>query len=69
MLLSCFRYTRIGAVVMILHDPSDICLEAAKLSQYVGHESLATFWFSLLVISWFTLRLLLFPFWLVRSAL
>ena len=54
---------------MILHDPSDIFLEAAKIAQYVGHESLATASFAMLVVSWFILRLLVFPFWLISSAM
>jgi len=63
------RYTRIGSVVMLLHDPSDIFLEAAKISQYLGHESTATLLFVLLLLTWMVTRLSLLPFWLIRSAL
>ena len=63
------RFTRIGAVVMFLHDPSDIFLDAAKLSQYLGHESTATMLFVLLLVTWFVARLVVLPFWLIRSAM
>ena len=54
---------------MLLHDPSDVCLESAKVSQYLGFESAATGFFVLLLLSWFGLRLVVFPFWLIKSAL
>lgn len=60
---------RIGAIVMILHDPSDVCLESAKVCQYLGFERAATGFFVLLLLSWLGLRLVVFPFWLIRSAM
>ena len=54
---------------MFLHDPSDIFLDAAKLSQYLGHESTATILFVLLLVTWFVARLVVLPFWLIRSAM
>lgn len=63
------KYTRIGSVVMLLHDPSDIFLEAAKISQYLGHEATANVFFVLLLVTWMTTRLFLLPFWLINSAL
>ena len=35
-------FTRAGAVVMLLHDPSDIFLEAAKICDYAAWELPAT---------------------------
>jgi len=63
------RYARIGSVVMILHDPSDICLEAAKVASYAGAEAPSTALFAALLLTWCSLRLGVLPFWVIRSAL
>ena len=63
------RYTRVGSVVMLLHDPSDIFLEGAKLADYAGAEGAAAALFAGLVVSWAVLRLGLLPFWVIRSCL
>ena len=54
---------------MLLHDPSDIALEVAKICNYLNMDQLATVFFALLLLSWLVLRLVLFPFWLIRSAM
>ena len=54
---------------MLLHDPSDIALEVAKVWDYLNMDQLATVFFALLLLSWLVLRLVLFPFWLIRSAM
>lgn len=64
----CCRFQRVGAVVIFLHDPSDVFLELAKVCQYLGYELPAVCCFSLLLISWGMLRLVILPFWLIRSA-
>ena len=63
------RYARIGSVVMLLHDPSDIFLEAAKLASYAGAEAPSTLCFAALLLTWCSLRLGLLPFWVIRSAM
>jgi TLC domain len=63
---SC-RYIRVGSIVMVLHDPSDIFLEAAKLLNYVGAETASVSCFAGLILSWLVLRLTLLPFWVIRS--
>ena len=63
------RYARIGAIVMLLHDPSDIFLEAAKLASYAGADTPSTLLFTALLLTWCSLRLGLLPFWVIRSAL
>ncbi|KAK9834823.1 hypothetical protein WJX81_001328 [Elliptochloris bilobata] len=65
----CLGYARIGSVVMLLHEPSDIFLEAAKLASYAGAEAPSTLLFAALLLSWCSLRLGLLPFWVIRSAL
>ena len=63
------RYTRVGSVVMLLHDPSDIFLEGAKLADYAGLDGPAAALFAGLVVSWAVLRLGLLPFWVIRSCM
>ena len=58
-----------GSVVMLLHDPSDIFLEASKLCDYAGSDGAATAFFAGLLLSWFALRLVLLPFWVIRSCM
>lgn len=64
--ISC-RFARVGAVVLPLHDASDVFLEVGKMSKYSGAERLASFAFILFVLSWILLRLLYYPFWVLWS--
>ena len=52
---------------MLLHDPSDIFLEAAKMCSYAGWDSAAVVFFVLLLVTWFGLRLVVLPGWIVSS--
>ncbi|WOL06970.1 ASC1-like protein 3 [Canna indica] len=61
----CFR---IGTIVLALHDTSDVFLEAAKLFKYSEKEMAASLCFGLFAVSWFLLRLLYFPFWIIKSS-
>ncbi|KAK9908166.1 hypothetical protein WJX75_003679 [Coccomyxa subellipsoidea] len=64
-----FSYARVGSIVMLLHDPSDIFLEGAKICNYADWDLPATSLFAALLVSWLALRLVLLPFWVVRSCL
>ncbi|KAJ3677516.1 hypothetical protein LUZ60_003240 [Juncus effusus] len=61
------RFGRVGSVVLAIHDASDVFLETGKMSKYSGLESLATVSFLLFVASWILLRLIYYPFWVLRS--
>lgn len=61
------RFVRIGSVVLALHDASDVFLEIGKMSKYSGAEGLASFSFILFVLVWTLLRLIYYPFWILRS--
>ena len=63
------RYARVGSIVMLLHDPSDVFLEGAKICNYADWDIPATSLFAALLVSWLILRLVLLPFWVVRSCL
>ncbi|XP_031278058.1 LAG1 longevity assurance homolog 3-like [Pistacia vera] len=62
-----FRFARVGAIVLALHDASDVFLEIGKMSKYSGAEGVASFAFILFVLSWILLRLIYYPFWILWS--
>eukprot|EP00884_Botryococcus_braunii_P017445 jgi/Botrbrau1/4384/Bobra.105_2s0030.1 len=66
-LSALWRYIRVGSMVMVLHDPSDVFLEVAKLLNYIGAETPSIICFAGLIVSWLVLRLILLPFWVIRS--
>jgi hypothetical protein len=61
------RSFRVGSVVLVLHDVSDVLLESAKLCKYSQMERSAATLFGLFTLSWVLLRLGLFPFWIIKS--
>lgn len=62
-----FRFARAGSVVLSIHDASDIFLEIGKMSKYSGYEQLAGLSFFVFAVSWVVLRLIYYPFWILRS--
>ncbi|KAL9433361.1 hypothetical protein AB3S75_028233 [Citrus x aurantiifolia] len=61
------RFTRVGSVVLAVHDVSDIFLEVAKMSKYSGIEWIASISFIAFVCSWTVLRIIYYPFWVIWS--
>ena len=62
------NYQRIGAIVLLVREPSDVFLYAAKCSVFVGLTKVGNYFFMLLVASWAILRLVVYPLWVVWSA-
>ncbi|XP_073127521.1 ceramide synthase LOH2-like [Henckelia pumila] len=62
------RFFRIGAVILALHDASDVFLEAAKVFKYSETDLGASICFGFFALSWLVLRLIIFPFWVIRSS-
>ncbi|XP_061350990.1 ceramide synthase LOH2 isoform X2 [Gastrolobium bilobum] len=60
-------FFRIGSIILALHDASDVFLEAAKVFKYSGKEFGASVCFGLFAISWLILRLIFFPFWVIKA--
>ncbi|GAA0141824.1 transferase [Lithospermum erythrorhizon] len=60
-------FFRAGCIILALHDASDVFLEGAKVFKYSEKEFGASIFFGLFAISWFILRLIFFPFWVIRS--
>lgn len=61
------RFSRVGSIILALHEGCDVFLEIAKLSKYCGYELMAGFAFVSFVLSWTVLRLIYFPFWIIWS--
>lgn len=63
------NFTRVGVVVLLIHDISDIFLELAKLCNYSKRENQSMVWFAVFLISWIVLRVVIFPAFVIRSTL
>lgn len=61
-------FFRIGSIILALHDASDVFLEAAKVFKYSEKELAASVLFGFFAVSWLILRLIFFPFWVIRSS-
>lgn len=61
------RFFRIGSIILALHDASDVFMEAAKVFKYSENELGASVFFGLFAITWLLLRLIFFPFWVIKS--
>ncbi|XP_010107940.2 LAG1 longevity assurance homolog 2 [Morus notabilis] len=62
------RFFRIGSIVLALHDASDVFMEAAKVFKYSEKELAASVFFGCFAFSWLVLRLIFFPFWVIKSS-
>ena len=61
------RFFQIGSVILALHDASDVFMEAAKVFKYSENELGASVFFGCFAISWLILRLIFFPFWVIKA--
>ncbi|KAA0031295.1 LAG1 longevity assurance-like protein 2 [Cucumis melo var. makuwa] len=61
------RFFQIGSVILALHDASDVFMEAAKVFKYSEKELGASVFFGFFAISWLVLRLIFFPFWVIKA--
>ncbi|XP_073525932.1 uncharacterized protein [Phyllobates terribilis] len=62
------RFSRIGSIVLALHDASDVFMEAAKVFKYSDYELAASVCFGFFAVSWLILRLIFFPFWVIKTS-
>ncbi|XP_029978018.1 ceramide synthase 2 [Sphaeramia orbicularis] len=62
----CVNYIRIGTLVMLVHDASDVLLESAKLFNYAKWEKTCKTLFVLFAVVFMGTRLIIFPFWLIH---
>lgn len=61
--------TRVGIMIMLIHDVCDIFMELAKLSRYSGQAGRSMLWFVIFMVTWFVLRIFYFPMVIIRSVL
>jgi hypothetical protein len=66
---SFFRFTRIGSMVFVLHDLSDVPVDMSKLANFVKWKTATTFSFIALLIFWVLLRLLALPLVIIKTVL
>jgi ceramide synthetase len=64
----CLGLTKVGVVIMFLHDICDPWLEVAKLSKYAGAELATNTLFVIFTITWIAMRVVYFPLWVIHSA-
>jgi hypothetical protein len=64
----CLGFTKIGVVIMFLHDVCDPWLEMAKLTKYAGCELATNVLFVIFTITWIVMRVVYFPLWVIHSA-
>ena len=57
---SC-HFTRIGSLVLVIHDCADPLLELAKLCKYAKRDKVAEVVFGLFTVIWVTMRCFVFP--------
>uniref|UniRef100_A0A3Q3JPV6 Ceramide synthase 5 n=1 Tax=Monopterus albus TaxID=43700 RepID=A0A3Q3JPV6_MONAL len=61
--------TRVGSLVLLVHDSSDFLLEAAKLANYAKYQRLCDFLFITFSVLFFITRFIIHPLWLLNSTL
>ncbi|KAL6468587.1 hypothetical protein MHYP_G00221110 [Metynnis hypsauchen] len=63
----CGNYIRVGTLVMLVHDASDVFLESAKIFNYAKWEKVCNSIFVLFAVVFMVTRLVIFPFWIIHS--
>lgn len=63
------NFTRVGVVIILIHDVSDIFLEMAKLCRYANRDDLGVPAFVVFFVSWVICRVVIFPLFVIRSTL
>ncbi|XP_046847199.1 ceramide synthase 6-like [Xenia sp. Carnegie-2017] len=68
---SC-NFVRVGAVILLVHDTTDILLECGKVSKYLSSvmdiQRFCDLIFGMFAIVFFISRIVILPFWIIRSA-
>ena len=63
------NFTSVGCMIMLCHDICDVCMEVTKLTRRAKYEMLTNILFGIFVLAWVGLRLVYFPFVIIRSCL
>ncbi|RXN20563.1 ceramide synthase 2-like protein [Labeo rohita] len=62
----CGNYIRVGTLVMLVHDSSDILLESAKIFNYAKWERTCNGIFVVFAVVFIATRIIIFPFWIIH---
>lgn len=66
---SFFRFTRVGSMVFMVHDISDVPVDLSKLANFLKWKATTVVCFIALVVMWLLTRLIVLPFVIYRSVL
>jgi hypothetical protein len=66
---SWFRLTRIGSMVFMVHDVSDVPVDLSKLANFLKWKTATAVGFFIMVLVWMMTRLYILPFTIYRSTL
>jgi len=61
------NFTRVGSVILLIHDSADFWIELVKYGLYTGNEVVTNIAFLFVVIVWLLTRLIIFPFRVIYS--
>ncbi|CAG7826462.1 unnamed protein product, partial [Allacma fusca] len=61
------NFTRVGSVVILLHDFADVFLEMSKLFIYMKHDRGSKIGFTLFTGVWILTRIIIYPCHILRS--
>ena len=68
-LSSYYRFTRIGSMIFLVHDLSDVPIDMSKLANFVKWKTTTIVCFVTMVLLWIVTRLIIFPFVICGSVL
>lgn len=63
----CVKYIRVGTLTMLVHDVSDVLLEAAKMCSYAKWKKSCNVLFGVFALMFAVSRLVIFPFWIIYA--
>jgi hypothetical protein len=66
---SLFRFTRVGSMVFLVHDISDVPVDLSKLANFLKWKTTTAVCFATMVLVWMLTRLTILPFVIYRSVL
>ena len=64
---SYYRFTRIGSMIFLIHDISDVPIDMSKLANFVKWKVTTIVCFVVMVLTWIITRLTIFPFVICRA--
>ncbi|KAL7534688.1 hypothetical protein ACHAXR_006758 [Thalassiosira sp. AJA248-18] len=64
---SYYRFTRIGSMIFLIHDLSDVPIDMSKLANFVKWKVTTIVCFVAMVLLWVVTRLTIFPFVICRA--